>query len=243
MRPATLHLRSYGAESAKHAHDHAQIVIAVRGALEIDVGGRGARLDASRAAFIAPNVTHDQRALDDNCFLVLDFDPEALGADAMEQLYRQTFLPVSAAVRRLVEFVQLASPTRTTPEAMARHCMPLFIGALGAGVGSASRLEPLLRLIEAAPGESWPVGRMARESGLSASRLHALFRADLDCTPQAWLTEARLRHVEQALETSDTPIAQLALDAGYSDQTALTRAMRRISGTTPAAFRKARRSR
>ena len=39
---------------------------------------------------------------------------EALGADTAERLYRQPFLPVSAAVRRLAEFVQLASPTMAT---------------------------------------------------------------------------------------------------------------------------------
>jgi AraC-like DNA-binding protein len=238
MRPATLHLRSYGLESARHAHDHAQVVIAVEGVLEIDVGGQGARLDASRAAFIAPHVSHDQLAAADNRCVVLDFEIEALGADTAERLYRQPFLPVSAAVRRLAEFVQLASPTMATT--VARHCVPLFIGALDLAPEPASRLDSLLRRVEASPGEAWTSARMALAAGMSVSRLHALFRKELAATPQAWLSDLRLRHVQEALLASDTPIAQLALDAGYSDQTALTRAMRRVTGLTPGAYRRAR---
>lgn len=236
-----LTLRTYGAHGARHAHDHAQVVIGVHGTLEIDVAGRGARLDASRAAFIAPHTTHDQLATADNRFLVLDFEVAALGDDTAERLRRQTFLPVPAAVRRLVEFVQLASPDLVVPETIVRHCTPLLIDALGAARPAPSRLDTLLRRVEAAPGQPWPAARMALEAGVSVSRLHALFRAELDRTPQVWLSDLRLRRVQEALAAGDTPIAQLALDAGYSDQTALTRAMRRATGLTPAAYRKSRR--
>jgi AraC-like DNA-binding protein len=241
MRHDALTLRTYGTASARHAHDHAQVVIAVHGTLEIDVGGKGARLDASRAAFIAPHTSHDQLGDGHNRFLVLDCAVADLGDDAAERLRRQTFLPVPAAVRRLVEFVQLASPDLVVPETIVRHCTPLLIDALGAVPATPSRLDPLLRRVEAAPGQPWPAARMALESGLSVSRLHALFRAELDRTPQAWLSDLRLRRVQESLAGGDTPIAQLALDAGYSDQTALTRAMRRATGQTPAAFRKAHR--
>ena len=40
---------------------------------------------------------------------------------------------------------------------------------------------------------------------------------------------------------TDRPIAELALAAGYADQNALTRAMRRATGSTPAAIRRAAR--
>jgi AraC-like DNA-binding protein len=79
---------------------------------------------------------------------------------------------------------------------------------------------------------------MAREACLSVSRLHALFRAELDMTPAAWLTQVRLERVREWLLHTNQPIAQIALAAGYSDQNALTRAMRKASGITPAALRR-----
>ena len=134
--------------------------------------------------------------------------------------------------------MQLASPASQVPDTIIRHCAPLLIDALVAERRPVSRLDPLLRRIEAAPGEAWPAARMAVEAGLSVSRLHAVFRAEHDRTPQAWLSDLRLRAVQDALAGTTTPIAQLALDAGYSDQTALTRALRRATGLTPAAYRK-----
>ena len=66
---------------------------------------------------------------------------------------------------------------------------------------------------------------MARRIGISPSRLHALSRSEWGLSPQAWLAERRIGHVRKWLAESDLPIADLALRAGYADQSALTRAM------------------
>lgn len=70
------------------------------------------------------------------------------------------------------------------------------------------------------------------------SRLHALSRSEWGLSPQAWLAERRIGHVRKWLTESDLPIADLALRAGYADQSALTRAMQRLTGLTPAAYRR-----
>ena len=80
---------------------------------------------------------------------------------------------------------------------------------------------------------------MARASGLSVSRLHALFREERDCTPHDWLLECRLRLACEWLRATGRPVAEIALGAGFSEQSALTRAMRRTMDTTPAAYRRA----
>ena len=73
---------------------------------------------------------------------------------------------------------------------------------------------------------------------ISPSRLHALSRSEWGLSPQAWLAERRISHVRKWLAESDLPIADLALRAGYADQSALTRAMQRLTGLTPAAYRR-----
>ena len=44
--------------------------------------------------------------------------------------------------------------------------------------------------------------------------------------------------VRQLLADTDLPIATLAYQAGFADQSALTRVMRRTTGLTPSAYRK-----
>lgn len=219
-----------------HRHDHVQLVLPVIGKLEIEVGGRGGRLDAARAAFVAPGADHVQVGDGANRFLVVDCSPADLGEAAVERLSRQVFLPISPAARRLIEFVDLSG--RSMSSTTAWRCTPLLLEALLDVPQAPSRLEVLKRRIEAEPGLDWSVAAMAQTAGVSASRLHALFRSELDQTPQQLLSALRLRAVQEALASSNTSIAEVAYQAGYSDQSALTRAMRRATGMTPGAYRR-----
>jgi transcriptional regulator GlxA family with amidase domain len=101
-----------------------------------------------------------------------------------------------------------------------------------------SRLAALLARVEAEPGLAWTTDTMARSAGLSVSRLHALFRTELDTSPHAWLRDVRLARARAWLAETARPIADIALAAGFSDQSALTRALRDATGMTPGAYRR-----
>lgn len=119
---------------------------------------------------------------------------------------------------------------------------PLLLDTLTLGTPQpASRLDALLARIEADPGLPWTLDAMARTVGVSVSRLHALFRSERDTTPHDWLLDCRLRLACDWLAGSDRPVADIALAAGFSEQSALTRAMRRHMDTTPAAYRRGHR--
>ena len=79
---------------------------------------------------------------------------------------------------------------------------------------------------------------MAAVAGVSVSRLHALFREELNTTPRTWIRDLRLGRVKEWLATTPLSIAEIAYRAGYADQSALTRAMREVTGLTPAAWRR-----
>lgn len=239
---AALSLRSYGPDAFTHAHDHVQIVLPLAGGMQMEIGGRGGALDVARGAFIAPGTAHTQVAPRPNCFLVVDCHVDDIGADACARLAAQPWLGLPPSLRHLLDYIDLRRQGGTLPDPLARHCLPLLLQQVAPEAPMAARLRRLLQRIEAAPGEAWPVARMAAALHLSASRLHALFKRELDTSPQAWLAELRMRHVMDALARTDVPVATLALDGGWSDQTTLTRAMRRATGQTPAAFRRARRA-
>jgi AraC-like DNA-binding protein len=245
---ASLSLRSYGADGALHRHAHVQIVLPLQGQMEIEIGGRGDRLDLSTVAFVAPDIDHAQSAQGPNRFLILDCQRGTLDEGVIEQLRRQIFVPVSQPLRRLLEFIDLRSRAAALPDLVVQHCAPLLLDALmdvSAGVSQQARrprrLADLLARMQAAPEQPWTVSHMARAMPLSVSRLHALFRSELQQTPQEWLAAMRLRLVRQALASTDLPLAELALRHGYASQSTLTRVMRRATGMTPAAYRKQQR--
>lgn len=233
-----LSFRNYDADGFVHRHGHVQFVLPAIGELEMDVGGLGGRVDLAQAAFVAPDTDHDQHSPHANRILIVEVSAEDVGEAALERLTRNPYLHISPAARRLVDFIDLSRNGAAVSQAVASHAVPLLLDSLLMPPEQSGRLPALLRKMEAAPGEAWTASRMAREAGVSASRLHALFKAELETTPQAWLTNLRLERVREGLAAGGRSIAELAFEAGYADQSALTRAMRRATGETPAAWRK-----
>jgi AraC-like DNA-binding protein len=235
----SLSLRSYGAEGGVHAHDHVQIVLPVVGTLDIEAGGRGGRLETACGIFIAPGTLHCQSAAGENRFLVVDCDMSQIDEACIDDWLRQPFLRIPEAARRLIQFIDLSVRRDMQGDSLTAHALPLLLGALTESAApSVSPFVSLLCCIECAIDEAWPVSRMAQMAGLSASRLHAVFLSELQTTPQKWLAQLRVERAQRMLAESDLPIAELALHVGYSDQTALTRAMQRMAHVTPAAYRR-----
>ncbi|MFC5549017.1 helix-turn-helix transcriptional regulator [Massilia aerilata] len=234
-----LHLRSYGEFTAPDRHDYGQLVLPLRGALLLEVEGRQGVLDPLRAGFVAPGAWHAQHGDAGNRSIIVDIAEQALAPDAAERLFERPFAPLGPASRKLIEFMALMSGSGAAPPSVVQGWVPLLVDTLALGSPRpVSKLAALMARIEAAPGQPWTIETMAQALGCSVSRLHALFREEHDTTPHAWLLGRRLDKAREWLAGSATPIAEIALRAGFSEQSALTRALRKAIGMTPAAYRR-----
>lgn len=239
VAPINLAIRSYGTDHGPDRHDFAQLVLPISGTLAIDVGGRQAVLDPSRAAFVAPGASHSQASPYPNRSLIVDLDAASLDNEVGAALLRRPWLTLAPAAMRLVDYMRLTLADHRATATATGLWLPLLLDAVTcADPQPRSRLAAMLAAVEAAPEQPWTATTMAARAAISVSRLHALFRAELDTTPRAWLAELRLRCAREWLAQSNESIAALAVRAGYADQSALTRAMRRATGRTPAAWRR-----
>ncbi|MCD9096735.1 AraC family transcriptional regulator [Luteimonas fraxinea] len=244
LSPCPIAIRSYGADSTVDRHDFAQLVLPLTGELAMDIAGREARLDRHVAAFVETGARHDQMSRVENRSIILDLHTGALDDDGMERLARRPYIAMSPDAISLVCYMGLQAARGAVPEHRTRLWMPLLVDALlGDAAGPVSRLARLRAIVEAEPGQAWTVASMAGRIGVSASRLHTLFQQELGQTPRAWLADVRLARARHLLAQTALPIAELAGLCGYADQSALTRAMRRASGTTPALWRRQARAR
>jgi len=82
-------------------------------------------------------------------------------------------------------------------------------------------------------------GQIARALGLSRRTLHRRLEAEGTGFSEI-VNSCRLRLAQRQLAERETPLSQLAVELGYSDQSAFTRAFRQHSGLTPGAYRKTR---
>ena len=82
------------------------------------------------------------------------------------------------------------------------------------------------------------VADLARAAGCSASTLERRMRAVFSLSPQQYVLRTRIDRAAELLSTTDLPLAEVATASGFYDQAVLTRAFGRLTGETPAQFRR-----
>jgi len=75
---------------------------------------------------------------------------------------------------------------------------------------------------------------------LSRSYFSRAFKISTGFAPHQWLLQARVAKGKQLLLESGLPLAQIAVDLGFSDQSHFTRAFGRATGQSPRAWQRAR---
>lgn len=79
---------------------------------------------------------------------------------------------------------------------------------------------------------------LAQACNLSESAFAHGFRKRTGTTPHQWLMAMRVELAMQLMRESDKPLSQVAREAGFADQSHLTRVFSIRTGTTPGAWRK-----
>jgi AraC family transcriptional regulator len=79
--------------------------------------------------------------------------------------------------------------------------------------------------------------RVAREVGVHPVHFATTFRRFYGCSVGEYVRRRRLEFARERLAEPEHTLAQIALDAGFADQSHLTRAFKRFTGKTPSQYR------
>ena len=79
---------------------------------------------------------------------------------------------------------------------------------------------------------------LARQAGVHEGHLSRAFRAHFGCSIGQYARAVRIRRAARALIASDRPISDIALDAGFYDQSHFHRVFRTALGCTPRTWRR-----
>ncbi|BDU20072.1 AraC family transcriptional regulator [Dyella sp. GSA-30] len=104
------------------------------------------------------------------------------------------------------------------------------------------RIAPALRLMHGDPARSWHLDELAGACAMSRTTFALHFRTIAGVTPLAYLIEWRIRLAERALREETTPVAVIAGSLGYTSESAFSNAFKRVTGSSPKAYRGAARS-
>ena len=100
------------------------------------------------------------------------------------------------------------------------------------------RLKSVVGAVHADPSKDWTVRDMARIAGMSRSAFAARFKSVLGQSPLEYLTAWRVYCASALLTQSATPISEIAFKTGYGSDAAFNKVFKRMTGYTPATFRR-----
>jgi AraC-like DNA-binding protein len=104
----------------------------------------------------------------------------------------------------------------------------------------AKRIAGAVRRIEAAADKRLGLAELARDAGVSPYHFLRTFRAVVGMTPHQYVLHVRLHRAATRLRHTRDPVSAIAFEAGFEDLSTFNRRFRRITGTTPAAYRAGR---
>jgi len=98
-------------------------------------------------------------------------------------------------------------------------------------------------LLDARFAESVSLDEIGSEVGVHPVHFSRVFRRHFECTPGDYVRKLRVDAACRQLTTSDKPLSEIALSAGFADQSHFTKTFRRLTRTTPGEFRRSFRAR
>ncbi|TFV68860.1 AraC family transcriptional regulator [Bradyrhizobium frederickii] len=99
-----------------------------------------------------------------------------------------------------------------------------------------------LDFIEAHLSRDFDLEQLAREAGISEYHFIRCFKVSFGLSPHQFVIRKRLDRALEMIRTSPAPLSEVAVLCGFSDQSHMTRAFRRILKTTPGVIRSSAKS-
>jgi len=235
-----------GTSLPRHSHEYGYFCLVRRGTYREEYGGRQRWCGPQTFAYHPPGELHAEHigrseVWSFNIEVTKAWRNSAGVAVALPQPFDTHGGPfVGLAVRLFHEFSRTDAASALVIEGLALELFGLSLRA--AQGGSTGAAPPWLERVREMLNESGraPPGlaRLAAEAGVHRGYLAAAFRRHFGCTVGDYARRRRVVLACRQLTETDRPLAAIACDAGFADQSHFTRTFRRIVGVTPAAYRR-----
>jgi len=230
-----------------HQHPAPYATLVVAGSYRELLAGESTVLETGQVVLHPSGEEHGDLIAERGVELLnLELAPSALArlGPAGAAFERRRVLPRGAAGPLLARLIpELTAPDDLTPLVIEGALLELGARALRRelaelGAGEPGWLRRLDRLLERSFAEPWTLAALAAEVGVHPHHLSRAVRRHRRTTVGAWLRRLRTDHAALLLR-STLPIVEVALRAGFCDQSHLNRCFARRFGTSPAAWRRA----
>jgi AraC-like DNA-binding protein len=112
--------------------------------------------------------------------------------------------------------------------------------ALASGGGLPGyKLRRVMEFIEANIDQPLPLEDLAAAAAVSPFHFHRQFKQSTGVTPHRYILQVRMQHAKALLSGSDLPLAEVAAQVGFADQSHFTSTFKKATSMTPRSYRNA----
>ncbi len=236
----------------RHAHDGAFVCLVLRGGYTECYGIHSREYEARALVFHPDGEVHSDRfhASGGRVFSVAVPHRQAARLREVTAMFEDRVTldagpPVRLAARLYGEFRQ---PDALTPLVVEGLILEILGHAARRHHAPVENVPPpwlrkALELLRARFRENLPLGEVARAAGVHPSHLARSFRRHHGCSAGEYVRHLRVDHACRRLCRGTEPLAEIALDAGFADQSHFSLVFKRHTGLTPSAYRRVFRAR
>ncbi len=249
-----LHARYVQHAYPRHSHDYYVICLIERGRQSFTHKGTKYLTPAGGVILINPGAAHTGEAVDEQGFEMRSIYPTTLHMQmaALELTGHHQTLPFFTEVRvddpRVMKSV-LSLHKAILLGADMMECESRFIHTLAQLIklyadfpciepkpGNEKKAIQKARLfIEECFAQDVSLNLLAQHVALSPYYLLRAFCAEVGMPPHAYLESVRIRNAQKLIEI-DKPLAEVAVEVGFSSQSHMTRRFKKIIGVTPGQY-------
>jgi AraC family transcriptional regulator, regulatory protein of adaptative response / methylated-DNA-[protein]-cysteine methyltransferase len=156
------------------------------------------------------------------------------------RVYCRPVCPVRPAQSRNVQFYPSAAAAEAAGFRPCLRCRPETAPFSPAWNGSRASVARGLRLIARGALDGAPVGALAGRLGVGERHLARLFARHLGASPSQAAKTARVQRAKRLLDTTDLPMSQIALNAGFGSLRRFNTVFSEVYGRPPTEIRRKR---
>lgn len=223
---------------AEFEPDLPYVAVVVEGAMEKSLDG-GTSFGAGAALTMPAGARHSARFGRNDTRVVIVKPRSAASAVRFERFERLRGRGFAWLAWRLA--AELRAPDDAAPLAAEGLALELLAAATRESSRERARVPSWVRvaeeLLRARIGDCLRLGDLAEAVGEHPVQVARAFRAHYGVSVGEYGRRVRVEWAAAELASGDRPLAEIAAEAGFADQSHFTRLFKRYVGTTPAQFR------
>lgn len=247
--PKRLFIRTYGQQPKGHSHSHPQITIPLTGTINMIMNNEVLNVHYGEAVVIPNHTFHQFKAQENFRFLVINL-PETFNLNRLLQNnvksnndnyqtdgYQNSDLHfyLDEKILLFIQFIekQLTTAGNTTIEALMLELFTELICCIDRPNHPDPRIIKVINKINQDIAAPHCIASLADTACLSPSQFKVVFKQQLGCLPNDYITQRRMQKALGLILNTDLPLTIIAEQCGYRSVPAFIRRFRTTYNQTP----------